>query len=329
MMSKKYFLPLLVIALIICVYLLFGHNYKSLTNSNTTQIQAISQSAPIKKRESEYSSTSTTSTSSAETASTKTAMSSTALSVDKLSQSKSMLDLLQAVHQTKDVTLQDYALNAARELCFNTLMQRTIGFHALVDSKADKLTSVLAILQPNLETNYADTFDKCKAFSSDKSIEKWHSELSELNPPIALVRARKAFSDNTDEKNKVDAIKIILDGNEAAAKIYFLRSNIATRLVPKFATNLPGSMSEDDAYLLARVAIEIGACRAGAPCGFNTIARSKLCMWYGECGAYDVETAYRRLHQLYEVPFEYVDRLASQIEYAIKTKNAALLLGGA
>jgi hypothetical protein len=251
--------------------------------------------------------------------------SSVQLSVEQLSQSRSMLELLDRVRQSNDIQLQEYALNASRELCFNASLHLTTGYLPLIDSLANKLQSVLAVLQPSQQSNYNETIAKCKEFNSNKAIEAWHKEVMQTQAPISI--SKKTFINNAGDKAKSEAIKNILESDTSAAKIYFLRSDLTPRLVPLLSKVLPASMHGDDATLLTRIGIEVGACRAGAPCGFNTVARSKLCMWYGECGAYDVETAYRRLHQLYEVPFDYVDRLATHVEYAIKTKNASLLLG--
>ena len=255
-----------------------------------------------------------------------------ALTLKQMAGEPHLATLLNEVRRSSDVMVQEYAVFAPGRLCSELKMASIDGFEPLVEAKRDLLAEVKLTLKPQAESAVAQVAQRCSDFGRDGFLrEQLATELWKAGAPVSAAKvAIPVVTDPADQEALLAKVRAplatVFAGDDLPIKLQLLKGTVSF-WGQRWVANAVPEMYRADALVLSGIAMEIAACRAGATCDSTSIARAALCVRYGECMAPDVESSYRRLHLLYQVPFEMTEKLVRRYETAIHTKNSQLVLG--
>jgi hypothetical protein len=227
--------------------------------------------------------------------------------------------------------VQEYAVFAPARLCSELKMVPIDGFQPLVEAKRDLLATVTLAIKPQAEIVVAQVAQRCSDYGRDGLLrDQLAAELWKAGAPVSVAKAAIPVLDDAAAQEAALAnvrapFAVIFAGDDLPIKLQLLKGTVSFWGQRWVASVVP-EMYRADALVLSGIAMDIAACRTGATCDSTSIARAALCVRYGECTAPDVEASYRRLHTLYQVPFEMTEKLVQRYETAIRTKNSQLVL---
>jgi hypothetical protein len=254
------------------------------------------------------------------------------IAIAQMAKEQNLALLLNDVRRSSDSLVQEYAVFAPTQLCLQSAILATNGFLPLLEVKRTLMPAAMLQLTKQKDAAILGIAQRCRDYRRDGLLrDSLAKELSDANAPISL--ATRTISLTAVEKQSADLGVIrgsfdeIFRGENLAIKIQLLRGLIAWWGQRWVEQSVP-EIYRPDALLLAGIAVDIAACREGAPCDGDSIARASVCARFGECDSPNVEAAYRRLHVLYEVPFDMTDTLARRYEIAIRNKKADMILAG-
>lgn len=254
-----------------------------------------------------------------------------AASIQSLAEADNMVRLLQTARDSSSVEVREFAVNAPSMLCLTLTIARNAGFSPLVEARRARLDSALKVLQPNESASFKTAGAMCREYSQEGHVRDYlANELATANAPGAFAKRQLGATFSTEEERlseQVKAVDRVMQSENVPAAIYLLKSSLASKVKLRLRPTLPDWLREDD-VVVALIGIELGVCRAGLSCGQGSIARASVCAKYGECSSPDVESAYRSLHLLYDLSFDYADRVATLVKGSIDTKSSATLIAG-
>ncbi len=246
-----------------------------------------------------------------------------------LAHEQDLSKLLNDVRRTDSLFTQEYAVFAPSELCLSIRVVPKAGLVALIDSKAALLPIVEKQLLPTTTEPRKQIHARCAPYSRDGHLrDALAKELIGRGPVMRIQGLPWADGDgkvsDTNIQVAKSALETVLTDTNAPTLLQLTRTSVARWSQRWVVASLPLEYRED-AFLLSVIAIEIAACRSGAPCDRGSITRDALCAKYGECTESDVESSYRRLHSLYQVPFAMTENLVARYDQMLATRDAAVI----
>jgi hypothetical protein len=240
-----------------------------------------------------------------------------------------MRALLHDARRTTNIEAQEFAVHAPANLCLALLLSRNAGVMPLVEARRDRVAMSPAQLKQKSSPMFERTGAGCLGFQQETQLrDDLVRELARLGAPVASVdkvRFGEGFPDAESRLRALPAaIDRVLQNEDPASGAYLTRLSLSHLVTQSLAGDLPDWL-KDETTNLALIGVDIGLCRAGLACGQNTIPLSHVCVWFGECSSVNVEAAYRSLHAMYDVPFDYVNRVAERVEAAVKARQSSLL----
>jgi hypothetical protein len=192
---------------------------------------------------------------------------------------------------------------------------------------------VLEILMDESRSDAAPVRNRCADFEgSDELREQLGAEALRENLPLAMASislgklSQNKYADATLSEARLN-VASLLSGSQPASMVFALSSSFTSDQMRRLGANFPNTSPNDWPLGPAMAAYQIGACRTGLlGCGTGSIERDYICARFGECRAPDVESSYRRLFELYEIPFADTERLANKFQRAILARDANTLL---
>jgi hypothetical protein len=235
---------------------------------------------------------------------------------NSLSWTQNMLELLHQVPRLDNAATRSFAIYMPSILCTSLSQAQNLGPSSL---EADVPTKRL----PHNERGLARIAQRCseyKGIGLDKLRGKVIADLKTEN--AALTAFFTSSNGGTPEAARAHLTRALSSYDATAlqplAMVWSL--NNTERLTVSLPDNL-----KPYAQGISAAAFDIALCRAGAYCGVDSIALDIVCVKFAECGATDVESAYRRLHNAAGISFTETDRMADTIRDAIKRRDAASL----
>lgn len=249
--------------------------------------------------------------------------------VANMAREQDLSKLLNDVRRTDNLFTQEYAVFAPSELCLTIRVVPQAGLLALIDSKAALLPIVEKQLLPTTLEPRKQIQARCAPYSRDGHLrDALAKELIGRGPVSRIQGLPWADDDGNVSDTNIQVAKLaletVLTDINAPTLLQLTKTSVARWSQQWIVTSLPPEYRAD-AFLLSVIAIEIAACRGGAPCDGGSIARDALCAKYGECTELDVESSYRRLHSLYQVPFTMTENLVTRYQQALAAKNAGFI----
>jgi hypothetical protein len=254
-----------------------------------------------------------------------------AITLKQMAGEPHLASLLNEVRRSSDVMVQEFAVFAPSRLCSELRMATTDGFQPLVEAKRELLATVTLALKPQADIAVAQVAQRCSDYRRDGLLrDQLAAELWKAGAPVSVAAAAiPVVTDPADQEVRLAKVRApfaaVFAGDDLPIKLQLLKGTVSF-WGQRWVANVVPEMYRADALFLSGIAMDIAACRAGATCDSTSIARASLCVRYGECTAPDVEASYRRLHTLYQVPFEMTEKLVQRYETAIRTKNSQLVL---
>ena len=254
-----------------------------------------------------------------------------ALTLTQMAGEQHLASLLNEVRRNPNVMAQEFAVFAPARLCLELKVMKSNGIQPLLDVKRDLLATVSLTLKPESETATREIAQRCNDYGNDGLlVDKLRAELLKAGAPVSAAIAQIPLLDPQAQEAELVNVRApfaaVFAGDDVPVKLQMLGGRVAS-WGQRWVTSAVPDAYKPDALLLAVIALDIATCRAGATCDGTSIARARLCARYGECAATDVEASYRRLHTLYQVPFEMTEKVVQRYEEAIRTKNPLLVLG--
>ncbi len=255
-----------------------------------------------------------------------------ALTVSEAARTPELSTLLNEVRRSSDLFLREYVVYAPAELCFATIVARSNEILPLLDSKQHLVPKVKAELGKSHAAALDRIGQRCTTYSGDGHLrDALARELNAARAPLTTIKntlllTNPNLSAEDNKRSMFDAVQAVFASPNAPLMLYMTNRGVARMSQPFVSTMIPKEYSGEEVQFIAMYAAQIAACRAGAPCEQGTIARDTVCARYGECDAPDVEGAYRRLHQLYEVPFSVTESVVAQYQQALAQRSARILL---
>jgi hypothetical protein len=257
-------------------------------------------------------------------------------SIAEISKLRSSRDLVEFMRRTNDVVLQEYAIRSVGTMC------KTLAFttgrgqpnHAFGMANPARTEQVLRRLMDENRVGAASLRERCSDFAS---VEELQSQLNEEAARSELPLAKAGLSigelgrtqgyTQTSINEARSNLDKLLAGGHPAAMMFVLSSSLVSLNQLRLAQDFSGTDANDWPLGPVYAAYQIAACRTRTiDCGVGTVERDTVCARYGECQALDVESSYRRLFELYGIPFTDTDRLAAKFQQAIVNRDAATLL---
>ena len=256
-----------------------------------------------------------------------------------LSKLRSSREVVEFVRKTDDATLQEYAIRSTALVCkgYKASVLIRKQFAAFGSSKLERTQRVLKQLMEESVTGTVLLRERCADYEGSDDLQRQLGEEAERNQ-LPLAKTSTSIGELSRGQIPADIalgqaranLAQVLTGSQPAAKIFSLATSLGS-IEPgrqgKFAQYFPSSPIEDWSLGPVFAAYQIAACRTNSlGCGTGTMERDMVCARYGECQALDVESSYRRLFELYGIPFTDTDRLANKFQQAITSGDAATLL---
>jgi hypothetical protein len=256
-------------------------------------------------------------------------------SIAEISKFRSSKDLVEFMRRTNDVVLQEYSIRSVGTMCKTLAFTTGRGqpHHAFGMANPARTEQVLKRLMDESRVGAASLRERCSDFTS---VEELQSQLNEEAERTGLPLAKTGLSigelgrpqgyTKTAINEARSNLDKLLSGSHPVAMMFALSPSFMSqnRLL---AQDFSGTDVNDWQFGPAYASYQIAACRTGTiDCGVGTVERDTVCARYGECQALDVESSYRRLFELYGIPFADTDRLANKFQQAIINRDAATLL---
>jgi hypothetical protein len=258
------------------------------------------------------------------------------MGIADLSKFRSSRELVEFVRRTNDVALQEYAIRSVAFTC--KMLQWTTGrgkpHNAFGVANPNRTEQVLKRLMDESRTAAAPLRERCSDYESVDSLRSELVEESE-RAQLPLAKTGNSIGDLSRPQGYTEAavgeargnIEKLLAGSHPAAMVFSLSSSLSSAGRVRLALHFTATDANDWPLGPAQAAYHLAACRTKPlDCGSGTLERDTVCAKYGECQAPDVESSYRRLFDLYGIPFGDTDRLATKFQQAIANKDAATLL---